>query len=132
MKPVPRPELLGVIREKQAAAVEDDWRAGKIQEYLDMKKPGEVVCLLELWTAALGFDSTVKPMAKKDSTDLGQIIRSFPEWVNTGERMRLEQYGRQRVWKKVAERLSFPPPEMPFGKKTPAQNPQDPPPKFLL
>lgn len=132
MKPVPRPELLGVIREKQAAAVEDDWRAGKIQEYLDMKKPGEVVCLLELWTAALGFDSTVKPMAKKDSTDLGQIIRSFPEWVNTGERMRLEQYGRQRVWKKVAERLSFPPPEMPFGKKTPAQNPQNPPPKFLL
>ena len=130
MKPVPKAQLLDVIREKQAAAVEDDWRTGKIQAYLDMKRPGDTTCLIELWTAALGFDNAIKPMTKKDSTEIGQIVRTFPEWVNTGERVRLETYGQQRVWKKVAERLSFPPPEMPFGKKEPARD--EPPPKYIL
>ena len=130
MKPVPRPELLGVIREKQAAAVEDDWRAGKIQAYLDDKKPGEMVCIIELWENALGYDMHVKP-TKKDSTEIGQILRSFPEWTSTGKAYRFAVYGPQKAFVKVAERLTFPPAEMPFGKKPAAQNPENPPP-FLL
>jgi len=110
--------------------VEDDWRAGKIQAYLDDKKPGEMVCIIELWENALGYDMHVKP-TKKDSTEIGQILRSFPEWTSTGKAYRFAVYGPQKAFVKVAERLTFPPAEMPFGKKPAAQNPENPPP-FLL
>lgn len=131
MKPVPKAQLLDVIREKQAAAVEDDWRVGKIQAYLDDKKPGDVVCVIELWENALGYDMHTKP-TKKDSTEISQILRTFPEWVSAGKAYRFAAYGPQKAFRKVAERLTFPPADMPFGKKPAAPNPDEPPPKFIL
>ena len=103
-----------------------------IKSYLDTKRPGDVTCTIEIWEHALGFDREQKPMTKKDSTELGQILRSFVDWINTGRSEMFPVYGKQRVWKKIGQELSFPPGEMPFGKKEPAQKPNEPPPPYIL
>ena len=91
--------LLEIIRKKQAAAVEDDYRVGMIEAYLNEKdKNGndrDMVCVVELWQEAL--KEYGKPN-KRDSVEIGMIMSSFTDWEKSSKAFRVNNYGVQRVW----------------------------------
>lgn len=92
MHPSAKAELTDVIRSKQSEAVEDDYRVGMIEKYLEGKNE---VCTMELWECALG--EYYKP-TKRDSNEIGLIMQSFEGWEKHPKTRRTEKYGSQRVW----------------------------------
>ena len=87
-------KLLAEIKEKQEAAVEDDYRVGMISEYLAEKKK---VCILEIWKYALD-NSFTKP-TRRESNEVTLILQSLGEW----ERGKVEHhpaFGNQLFWYK--------------------------------
>ena len=101
LQPFAKKEVLEQIRAAQEAAMEDDWRVGQIEQYLDdMKKaPNSTVSVIELWHCALGNDESVKP-TRKDSIEITQIITSIPGWIQCQNPIRTK-WGRQKCFKKV-------------------------------
>lgn len=96
MQPFAKRDLAEIIRVKQAEAVEDDYRVGMIESYLEDK---EEICILELWVNAMGNEYS-KP-TKKDSNDIALILASsFPEWEKQSTPKRFAIYGLQKWWKK--------------------------------
>ncbi|MBP5432161.1 VapE domain-containing protein [Ruminococcus sp.] len=95
MQPYAKHELIEIIRQKQSEAVEDDFRVGMIEDYLDGR---DEVCILELWQQALKNGET-KP-SKKDSIDIALILSgSFPDWEKQPAVKRFPNYGIQKWWK---------------------------------
>lgn len=97
MKPYANRELISVIREQQEAAVEDDYRVGMIEDYLEMKNE---ICVLELWQNALKMGEFSKP-SKKESNELGLIMQSMPEWEKQPKVRRFDNFGVQKWWKRA-------------------------------
>lgn len=95
-----RKEVLEQIREAQEAAMEDDWRIGAIEQYLEdnKKSAGATVSVVELWHLALNEPDESKP-ARKDSIEITQIISNMPGWV-MGPNKISTQWGRQRYFRK--------------------------------
>ena len=85
--------LVGVIRDRQAAAVEDDYRVGLIEQFIADK---DAVCTFQLWKYALGNDYK---MDKKSSIELGLIMDKIPGW-DKGGRKYFGEFGRQRCWER--------------------------------
>lgn len=85
----------------QSAAQEDDWRVGKIQQYLAEKPRGAKVCILQIFREALtmGDDRPQSP-STKESRDIGKIMQSFTDWERCGVR-NFDQYGSQKGWLRV-------------------------------
>ena len=100
LQPFARKELIPEIRAMQTQALEDDWRIGAIEQYLEdmKKKPNEFVSVIELWHRALAMPEGTSP-TRKDSIEISQIITSVPGWVNSEKRMRTP-WGIQRVFEK--------------------------------
>ena len=84
--------LLDTIRQHQAEAVEDDYRIGMIEDYLDKK---EIVCVVELWQKAL--NEYGKP-SRKDSNDISIIMSQFRKWEKSTKAYRIDPYGVQKCW----------------------------------
>ena len=101
LPPFARKEVLAQIRAAQDAAMEDDWRIGQIEQYLeDMKKPpNSTVSVIELWHRALNNPEEVKP-TRKDSIEITQIITNIPGWISMPNPVRTT-WGRQKCFKKV-------------------------------
>ena len=95
-----RKEVLDQIREAQEAAMEDDWRIGAIEQYLEdtKKSAGSTVSVVELWHRALNEPDESKP-TRKDSIEITQIISNMPGWV-MGPNKITTQWGRQRYFRK--------------------------------
>lgn len=90
----PRIELEDAIREAQASAVEDDYREGMIEAYLEQQ---EKVCIIQIWQKALGNE--VSKPTRKDSNDIATILNKMPNWEKAGERTRkFGDYGYQKYW----------------------------------
>ena len=100
LKPYADRELIQVIREKQEQAVEDDYRVGMIEDYLEGKKE---ICILDLWQNALKMGEFSKP-SRKDSAEISLILQSFPEWERQPKIKRMEPFGVQRWWKRASEK----------------------------
>lgn len=94
MPPVASRELMAQIEAAQDAAVEDDYRVGMVEDFLDGK---ESTCIIEVWQKALGNELS-KP-TKRDCTDISVILQSLG-WENTGKASRTVAYGVQKLWKK--------------------------------
>ena len=91
----PRPELLDVIRAAQADAELDDWRVGAIQAYLEGK---DFTCLQLIWRDAIhSTDSNPPKMAKRDSTELAEILVNTLKW-RRGETRRIGPLGPQKTY----------------------------------
>lgn len=95
----------GLLAEYQAAqdeAMEDDWRVGVIEAYLDGQEPGALVCIRQLKHDALtppdGFAQDPSP---KESQEIATIMNKMPGWERVG-RIYIKDYGRQRCWRKAA------------------------------
>ena len=99
LQPFARKEVLEQIRSAQEAAMEDDWRIGAIEQYLETyKKPNNsTVCVIELWHYALGEDEESKP-TRKDSIEITQIITNIPGWITCGRIS--TRWGRQKGFRK--------------------------------
>lgn len=96
MLPYADRSIIGMIRMEQDAAVEDDYRAGLIEDYLDGKSE---VCAIELWRCAL--DNQNGQMSKRDSMDISLIMQGMAGWVREKKPKRIPGYGIQRYWKNI-------------------------------
>lgn len=83
---------------RQEDALEDDYRVGMIAKYLNDKQPGDTVCIIELWSRALGED--FKP-TRKDSNEISAILQNMPGWVRCGN-VWTQNWGVQKGWRKVS------------------------------
>ena len=99
--PYARRELHEDILIAQENAMEDDWRVGAIQGYLEQHKNynDSTVCVIELWYKALNQDDRSKP-TRKDSIEIAQIVLSIPGWVRSDQPVYTD-WGKQKVFKKV-------------------------------
>ena len=101
LQPVAKKELLEEIRAAQSEALEDDWRIGAIEQYLEdnKKAPNSTVSVIELWHRALGEAEESKP-ARKDSIEITQIVQNIPGWVRHDKSM-MTAWGKQKVFIKI-------------------------------
>ena len=101
LQPFAKHEVLEQIRAAQESAMEDDWRVGQIEQYLeDVKKaPNSTVSVIELWHKALGESEESKP-TRSDSIAITQIILNTPGWVKYDGKIST-LWGRQKGFKKA-------------------------------
>lgn len=99
--------VISLIRQQQEAAMEDDWRAGAIAQYLDLMKreAGDRVTVIELWFMALNMPEGVKP-ARKDSIEIVQILESMEGWRRSN-RVTSTPWGRQKYYERIEARYPF-------------------------
>ena len=97
MEPFANRELIEEYRDAQENAMEDDWRVGKIQQYLDELSAGSVVCAVQLYCECLYDDTNLRPK-RADSLAIAQIMAKFENWLPVGLQY-TTKYGRQRCWK---------------------------------
>jgi len=100
LQPFAKKEVLEAIRAAQEAAMEDDWRIGAIEQYLDdqKKRAGSTVSVIELWHRALNEPAESKP-TRKDSIEITQIISNVPGWIQCPNMINT-QWGRQKGFRK--------------------------------
>lgn len=101
LQPFAKKEVLELIRAAQEAAMEDDWRVGMIEQYLEdtKKMPGATVSVIELWHCALKEPEESKP-ARGDSIAITQIILNVPGWIKC-QNMITTKWGRQKGFRKT-------------------------------
>ena len=102
LQPFAKHEVLEQIRAAQEAAMEDDWRIGAIEQYLEDEKrrPNDTVSVIELWHNALGMPADSKP-GRADSIAITQIITNIPGWVKCDKPVRTAKWGLQKVFRKT-------------------------------
>ena len=91
--------LFTEIKQKQADAVEDDYRVGMIESYIKDKSR---VCVLELWKNAL--DNQYSKPTRRESNEITLILQSIGGW----ERGKVEYhnaFGNQLFWRRVKDDL---------------------------
>ena len=100
LQPFAKKEVLEQIRAAQEAAMEDDWRIGAIEQYLEEQKPrtGDTVSVIELWHRALNEPDESKP-SRKDSIEITQIITNIPGWIQCPNLVSTA-WGRQKAFRK--------------------------------
>lgn len=101
LQPFAKKEVLEQIRAAQEAAMEDDWRIGAIEQYLEdtKKRPNDTVTVIELWHNALNEPAESKP-GRADSIAITQIITSIPGWIRSSAKINTA-WGRQKCFKKA-------------------------------
>lgn len=85
--------IITEIRTEQSNAVEDDYRVGMIEAYIEDKNE---VCILEIWQHAL--DNPYTKPSKKDSNEISLILQSMHGWFKAKQSRRTKDYGIQKVW----------------------------------
>ena len=100
LQPFAKKEVLEQIRAAQEAAMEDDWRIGAIEQYLDdqKKRAGATVSVIELWHNALNEPEDSKP-TRKDSIEITQIITNIPGWISCPAPL-MTKWGKQKSFRK--------------------------------
>jgi predicted P-loop ATPase len=106
MPPFADRSLLDEYRRRQDAAMEDDWRVGKIEAFLSSMGAGEIVCVLELYTECLYRDTNQKPKLS-ESRAIGQIMARMEDWESIGS-YRTSKYGKQKCWRKKKDSAAAP------------------------
>ena len=101
LQPFAKKEVLEQIRAAQEAAMEDDWRTGQIEQYLEDTKrsPNSTVSVIEIWHNALNNPEEIKP-SRSDSIAITQIVMNIPGWVRC-EKTARTPWGLQKIFKKV-------------------------------
>lgn len=101
MQPFADRKLIDKYQQAQDDAMQDDWRVGAIQAFLDRKNPGELTCIREVCHRALSPNPDFpKEPSLVESKDIGKIINKFPDWERCSGRRYVGIYGQQRCWQK--------------------------------
>ena len=94
--------LVGLYREAQENAMQDDWRVGAITMFLDRKSPGELTCVREVCHRALSANSDFPhEPTLAESKDIGRILNKLKDWERCKSPKRVGMYGMQRCWIKT-------------------------------
>ena len=102
-----------LYREAQENAMQDDWRVGAIQDYLDKKLPGELTCIREVCHRALSPNPDFpREPTLAESKDIGRILNKMDGWERVTGARKVGAYGNQRCWRKIepTKREEIPPP----------------------
>lgn len=100
MQPFADRKLLDKYQEAQENAMQDDWRVGAIQDFLEKKSPGELTCVRELCHRALSPNPDFpKEPTLVESKDIGKILNRLKGWERVGSR-KIGIYGNQKCWRK--------------------------------
>lgn len=92
--------LRGEFREAQQAAMEEDWRVGAIEAYVDKASEGHYFCVREVARNALVLgDEKPRDPNRVESREITQMLDSLPCLERAGRR-RLPYFGQQVVWRK--------------------------------
>lgn len=107
-------ELQSEYRKRQEEAMQDDWRVGAIEDFLEKKYPGELTCIREICHRALSPDPD-RPHEPSliESKEIGIIMNKQPDWVRLKGKKRCGSYGPQWCWQKVKEENEPPKPKPP-------------------
>ena len=103
LPPVEDRALIETIKAAQEQALEDDWRVGRIRDYLDMQPPGAYVCVRQLREKALYPTRYDLPDDKKESREVGRIMDAMDGWEKMKEKQRptnARELGSQWCWRK--------------------------------
>ena len=104
MPPYENRSIIESIREAQEDAMEDDWRVGRVQAYLERFSTGTRVCIWELRHNALyPTDNNLKD-DKKESRELGVLMDREPGWERMSKKQRptnTKELGPQYCWEKI-------------------------------
>ena len=116
MQPFANARLLEAYTEAQENAMQDDWRVGAIQAFLDRKNPGELTCVREVCHRALSPNPDFpKEPTLIESKDIGKILNRLKDWERVTGSRKLGIYGNQKCWrKKGLPTFDFERPEKPF------------------
>jgi predicted P-loop ATPase len=100
-------ERLGLVGEYLRRLLPEDW--DNMEPYArrqwlgEEKNVGTVerdsVCMLEIWTECLGKDAT--NITRKDSFELGRLLKSLRGWTPSGKATRVNWYGSQKVYRRI-------------------------------
>jgi hypothetical protein len=98
------------LQETRRVESADDGIIGQVSAWLDSPiraggfddenegKPRITTCLLEIWVDCLAGDK--RQYNQQQAQMLGRVMSRMPGWTLTGERTRVESYGRQRLYRK--------------------------------
>ena len=101
MQPFADRKLLDKYQEAQDNAMQDDWRTGAIQAFLEKKNQGEMTCVRELCHRALSPNPDFpKEPTLVESKDIGKILNRLKDWERVGTR-KIGIYGNQKCWRKI-------------------------------
>ena len=116
MQPFANAQLLEAYTEAQENAMQDDWRVGAIQAFLDRKNPGELTCVREVCHRALSSNPDFpKEPTLVESKDIGKILNRLKDWERVTGSRKLGIYGNQKCWRKRGlPTFDFERPEKPF------------------
>lgn len=102
MQPFADRKLLDDFREAQENAMQDDWRVGAIEAFLDRKSPGELTCVRELFHRALYPDAPKEP-SFSEAKDIGQVMNKMVGWERLNGSRNVGMYGKQKCWRKIED-----------------------------
>ena len=81
--------------------MEDDWRVGAIEQFLDSQSVGDYVCIRQIKHEALSpskdFPQDPTP---KESQEISILMTKFSNWEKSGVHY-VAKYGSQRCWRKI-------------------------------
>lgn len=92
MPPYADRSLTDEIRKHQEEAVEDDYREGMIEAYIEGK---DRVSIIEIWREGLKIE--FERPTRKESNEIAMYLDSTGRWKNVGPRM-TKKYGNQKTW----------------------------------
>lgn len=94
-------DYVNLYRQAQENAMQDDWRVGAIQAFLERKLPGELTCVREVCHRALSPNPDFpKEPTLAESKDIGRILNKLDGWERCSSPRRVGMYGSQRCWVK--------------------------------
>jgi hypothetical protein len=100
-------KLMEQFKAAQDEAMEDDWRIGAIEEYLDRQPVGSYVCIRQIKHEALSpIKEYPQDPSPKESQEIAQIMNKFDEWKRVGLK-RISGYGPQRCWERMERKNEF-------------------------
>ena len=94
-------KFVKMYREAQENAMQDDWRVGAIQAFLDRKRPGELTCVREVSHRALSPNPDFpREPTLAESKDIGRILNKQRDWERCKNPRSCGLYGKQKCWQK--------------------------------
>ena len=112
MQPFADRALLNFYQDAQENAMQDDWRVGAIQAFLDRKAVGELTCVREVCHRALSPNPDFpREPTLIESKDIGKILNRLKDWERVNSSRVVGAYGKQKCWRKISGESA---PDKPF------------------
>ena len=87
------------MEKAQESVMEDDPKTGLIEAYIMDKKPGELVCGLEIFTKCL--HNIRRNYNRAEANEISRFMSYRKDWVRCKKSVRFPEYGVQGCWEKI-------------------------------